>query len=237
MARTTLAQLREDVYLAIAHYYKDTTPEKVILLLHKKYPPDKIDEWIRQGEEFVCREGRILYAEAHASISVKQYCIFLWNYCLDLLAVYWKEDGEDQKRLEPKTQKELDDEYGGDWEVSDDTEHINEPKFYVPREEQRGAGAGHSIKIYPRPENAGVIRIYMIRLPDSMTAEDDQTSLEGVWRKAVVDYVTYQTEGDARDIQELGMLLQSMKKEVDTRASDEDRVIKMEKIGGQSWRD
>ena len=238
MTRKKLKQVREECYLSIADKLSkdlEMVPEEMLPRLLKKYPPKRINKLINDGSEFVAREGRCLYFQSHGTVKVDKHWIKFPEYCLTVQSIYWNEDDvdEDEIRLIPKSQREIDEEYGGDWEASTDDEHTEMPEFYVPIKKQRGIGSGHGFKLYPRPDVAGVVTIFGERLPDELTDDDDLIAFEGMWYIAVIEYVRHKLLGDITDIQKLAGTLHSMMKEDDTRIPDMDEVV----LSSGDWKD
>ena len=189
------------------------------MILKKQYPPTQIDEWLNQGQDFVVREARCLYGQMKATISAGDYWFKLPKECLDVLSIYWKQESQDQLRLKPKSQRQLDDEFQ-DWEVGSSSMHTGEPLYYVQLPQQQGAGSGHSIKLYPRNDKDGEIKVYFIRKATPMVLDADECSLEPYWYRVVTLFATYSALGDAKAMQELVMLIQRMKEEVKTKTTD-----------------
>ena len=228
--------MRSDVYLGIAKYYRGkegiATPEELYTTIKKQFPQSKIDEWLNQGQDFIVREARCLYGQATATVPVGTYWFYLPSICLDILSIYWKETDEDELRLSPRSQRQLDDEFL-DWEVSTNDRHTDKPLYYVMFPQQLGTGAGHSIKLYPRNDVEGTIKIYFILKTTPMTTDASDVSIEAYWHRAVVLYAIYSAIGDAKDMQELLVLIQGMKRELQTKTTDAETFRKSDR----DWRD
>ncbi len=220
----SLQQLREDTYLKIANdYYKDVLPAEIIPTLKKRYPPATVNRWLNKAQDLVCRTARCLYDQKKGTVAIGKYWIKLPDVCLDLTGVYFKEPDEDEIRLIPKSQSQLDEEHEN-WETSTDSWATNEPEFYAMMREQKTKGAGHSVKLQPRPDVAGTLKLFFIRLADAMTSAVN-CSLDEYWEDALIDYAVYKAKGDVKGLQGFGALIQSMVTETKTKNSDAERFI------------
>lgn len=225
----TLQQMRQDTYLAIANY-KDLPLEEILASLKKRYPKPTINRWLNAGLDFVVRETRCLYKEQKGTVTIGMYWIKLPSACIDVLEVWFKETGEDEVQLTPRTQRQLNEEHD-DWESSTNDSDTDCPEEYMMLKEQAGTGSGHSIKIRPRPDIEGVIRVCFNCKAPVMTDSVD-CSLDDYWYQAVIDYALYKAVGNTKDIQELGVFIQSIIKEKDSKNTDIKRWSPTEK----TWR-
>jgi len=240
--RRTIGVTRQEVWLGLQRFYfKDEKgvplpPEEGFKKIEAIFPRKQVDEELNEGADFVCRHGHCLYFEAYSTIvNVLDYWFFLWDKCLEVQNVYWRDVGEtDHIKLILRTQEDLDILYPN-WE----TDTVGgSPTHYCHFKHQLGMGGGHSIKLYPKPDNLGTIELTGTRLPDEInadvTGENTYIALEGIWYQALVDYVIFHLTGDVNKLAKLTIWIESMRTESEHR-NREERVVSTDLEHNSLW--
>lgn len=223
MLRPNRKQLRTDTYLAlIHHHFPKDLPENVWERIKQMYEEPMINQWLDQAQDFVVRNTECLYGEATRPVLVQEYWIWLWHdtndhpLCLSPIMIKWTDEDVTDKLITPKEQFEVD-AMKEDWESVDGTSC---PKHYVYRGQNRGDGSGNSVKLYPKPHKAGTIKVFVLRLPNVMSADDSLVAVEGSHYQAIIDCVLVKAVKTREDMLLLGTQLKLTASEARERTQD-----------------